>query len=591
MTEGERSGFSPNTADRIGAEAVAAIYRVVVPGVGAAAVASVILAGTMVGLGVSTLERGIVFSAYMCASAALHVGLRSLYARSPNRVSHWRFWGHAFIACCLLEGLGWGWAPVGLVTVDRFEAQLLCLMVTLGVIAGAVPAFGPYRPAFVVFVAPTTVPYLAQSVLSGVPIRQVTTFFLVLYVAAVTVIGFILHRAFVEQIIARFRSEQLAEELKVQVAVTEAANRAKSRFLAAASHDLRQPVHALTLFVGAIRRTALPEEARTIIGHIESSTQALDGLFASILDISRLDAGTVDVDRQIFALGPILARLGQESAVAASSKGIALRVRLPRAPILLDTDPLLVERILRNIVENGVKYTEQGAVLISARRRRDRCLVQIWDTGVGIGPEEQDKIFQEYYQVGNPERDRSKGLGLGLAIVRRLTALLGCRLVLRSQLGRGSVFSLDMPVAAAGAALTGEADSLNAFTLEKLLVVVIDDEAEIRAAMSMILGKWGHTVIAVASGEEALVNLAERPDTPDLIIADFRLREGESGIDAVEALRSEYNATIPAILITGDTAPDRLIEARAGGLPLLHKPVSGARLRTAMIRACAAGDA
>ncbi len=591
MTEGERSGFSPNTADRIGAEAVAAIYRVVVPGVGAAAVASVILAGTMVGLGVSTLERGIVFSAYMCASAALHVGLRSLYARSPNRVSHWRFWGHAFIACCLLEGLGWGWAPVGLVTVDRFEAQLLCLMVTLGVIAGAVPAFGPYRPAFVVFVAPTTVPYLAQSVLSGVPIRQVTTFFLVLYVAAVTVIGFILHRAFVEQIIARFRSEQLAEELKVQVAVTEAANRAKSRFLAAASHDLRQPVHALTLFVGAIRRTALPEEARTIIGHIESSTQALDGLFASILDISRLDAGTVDVDRQIFALGPILARLGQESAVAASSKGIALRVRLPRTPILLDTDPLLVERILRNIVENGVKYTEQGAVLISARRRKDRCLVQIWDTGVGIGPEEQDKIFQEYYQVGNPERDRSKGLGLGLAIVRRLTALLGCRLVLRSQLGRGSVFSLDMPVAAAGAAPTGEADSPIAFTLEKLLVVVIDDEAEIRAAMSMILGKWGHTVIAVASGEEALLNLAERPDTPDLIIADFRLREGESGIDAVEALRSEYNATIPAILITGDTAPDRLIEASAGGLPLLHKPVSGARLRTAMIRACAAGDA
>lgn len=579
-----------NAVERIGGEAVAALYRVTVPAVGAASLASVILSATMVGLGASPPGRGIAFSAYICTCAAIHVGLRSLFWRSASQVSHWRSWGMAYAACCFLEGLGWGWAPVRLVADANIEVELLCLVVTLGVVAGAVPAFGPYRPAYVAFVVPVALPYVAQSALSGVPIRQVTTCFMVLYVAAITMIGFILHRAFVEQILARFRSEQLAEELKLQVVVTEAANRAKSSFLAAASHDLRQPVHALTLFVGAIQRTALPEEARTIIGHIERSTQALDSLFASILDISRLDAGTVEVDRQVFALGPILTRLGEECAVSATTKGIALRVRLPRNPILLDTDPLLVERILRNIVENGVNYTDRGGVLIAARRRRDHCLVQVWDTGAGIGANEQDKIFQEYYQVGNLERDRTKGLGLGLAIVRRLTALLACKLVLRSQLGRGSVFGLELPLAGAGAAESGQAETLAAIAAGTLFIVVIDDEAEIRAAMTMILAKWGHLVIAVGSGEEALATLADRPETPELIIADFRLRDGESGIDAVETLRAEYNTTIPAILITGDTAPDRLIEASAGGLPLLHKPVSSARLRTAMIRACGVGE-
>ena len=217
------------------------------------------------------------------------------------------------------------------------------------------------------------------------------------------------------------------------------------------------------------------------------------------------------------------------------------------------------------------------------RQRGAELSIQVWDTGPGIPPEQQERVFQEYYQLGNPERDRAKGLGLGLAIVRRLTQLLGCPLALCSRPGRGSRFAVSLPLADAFAVEEPSAKDEELGALATGLVVVIDDEAAIREAMATLRAGWGHEVSTAGSGDDAIELLATCTVSPDLIISDYRLRNGETGAEVIERLRSEYNATIPAMLITGDTAPDRLAEAQASGLLLLHKPVSNGRLRAAIV--------
>jgi two-component system, sensor histidine kinase len=243
---------------------------------------------------------------------------------------------------------------------------------------------------------------------------------------------------------------------------------------------------------------------------------------------------------------------------------------------------VLMERVLRNLVSNAIRYTDQGRVVIGCRRRGDAVSVQVWDTGRGIPSDQQERVFQEYYQIGNPERDRTRGLGLGLAIVRRLTDILQCRLDLCSEPGRGSCFAVTLPVSHEMVDETDLADEAPAGALTRGLVIVVDDEVAILDAMYALLTKWGHNVVAAASGDAAVARLADVPVRPDLIICDYRLRAAENGIEVIERLRSEYNALIPAMLITGDTAADRLAEAKASGLLLLHKPVSNSKLRAAI---------
>ena len=371
--------------------------------------------------------------------------------------------------------------------------------------------------------------------------------------------------------------------MRVQIEVAETANRAKSQFLAAASHDLRQPVHAVGLFVGALRMIAMPPEATKLIDHIEASSQALDGLFAALLDISRLDAGTVAVERSAFPAAPMLERIVREHQDEARGKG--LRLTLVETSARLYSDPILIERILRNIVANAVRHSHKGRVLVGCRRKAGGVAIEVLDTGPGVAREHREAIFQEYAQLGNPQRDRAKGLGLGLAIVRRLTNLLGCDLQLRSEVGRGSCFSLTAPLARADVSQAATPPVREATAA--LHVVVVDDEADVRAAMAALLTAWGHSVHLGGSGAEIIAALADCPTRPDLILCDFRLRDEETGTDVIEALRCEYNWQIPAILVTGDTAPERIREASESGLTLLHKPVSSARLHWAISDAVA----
>jgi CheY-like chemotaxis protein len=323
----------------------------------------------------------------------------------------------------------------------------------------------------------------------------------------------------------------------------------------------------------------MPSEGLRLVEQIETSISAMDTLFSAILDISRLDAGVVDVHPKPFPIQPLLDRICLDHAEEASAKGVRL-ISVPCGAVV-HADPVLIERILRNLVSNAVRYTERGRVVVGCRRG-SALRIEVWDTGPGIPPDQRERIFQEYFQLGNPERDRAKGLGLGLAIVRRLTTLLGCELVLRSEWGRGSCFSVAVPRADAADEAAGDDDEVSAGMFAGGLVLVIDDEVAIREAMAALLTGWGHEVVTAASGEEILARVVEGGARPDLIICDYRLRAGETGLEVIDSLRSEYNATIPAMLITGDTAPDRLAEARASGLLLLHKPVPNGKLRAAV---------
>ena len=565
--------------DEANAEQVAALFRAVTWAVLAALAAAIAMVMIFVGLGLTTAARGAAFATFIGAGATAHILLKQAWLRDGTRSSRWKVWGRAFASIAFYEGCGWGWTAYGLLSARDLPAADFCLLVSGGVAVASIPVFAFYLPAFLAFYIPAAVPFIVSFARSVDPLQHATAVPVLIYFVAMMIFGIFSNRSFRRLVDLKMHSDKLAGNLKIQIGIADAANRAKSTFLAAASHDLRQPVHAIGLFVGALRGMPMATEAMQIIEQIEASSQAMDGLFAALLDISSLDAGTVEVDRRIFPIAPMLERICYEHAAEALSKGIVVKLR--HTGLWSNTDPVLVERILRNFVSNAVRYTHIGRIVVGCRRRGERVSIEIWDTGPGIPFDHHDHIFQEYYQVGNAERDRDKGLGLGLAIVRRLARLLDCELALRSIVGRGSCFSIAVPLAQRPS-LEGTLEHGLPLVLRSLMIVVVDDEADIRRGMTALLEGWGHRVFTAASAQEAVDLLALNPTRPDLIISDFRLRDHTTGIAAIEALRIEYNEDVPAILITGDTAPERLAEARDSGLLLIHKPVSNGRLRAAI---------
>lgn len=561
-------------------EQIDEVFRMVIPGVAGAGLAALILAVFLVALGASDPRTASIWAACVLTCAVAHTLLALGYRRADCVFRAASTWPLAFTVVAGLEGLAWGFAPVGLTPDAPFDIRFLPLAVTLGVTAGAIPAFGPWLPAFLALFLPATLPYVAANFFAPALVERASAFLMLIYVVVMGGLGVRSHRAFIEIVGLRLRSEALAEDLRRERDTADAANRAKSSFLAAASHDLRQPVHALGLFAGALLRLDLPGEARLLVERIEASAAAMDGLFNAILDISRLDAGVVEVAPRAFRVGPYLARICRDLRPEAEAKGLRLRCR--SCDEVAWTDPFLLERVVRNLVSNAVRYSDRGGVLVACRRRGGRLAIQVFDTGPGIAAGDHERIFQEYVQIGNVERDRTKGLGLGLAIVRRTCAILDMPIALRSRIGRGSCFEVKMALSDEAALAEDSVAAAPGALAERSLIVVIDDEASIREAMERLLAGWGHDVIAAGSGDEAVARLASHPTRPDLIVSDYRLRDGETGTEVIERLRSEFNETIPALIITGDTAPDRLIEARTSGLVLLHKPVPNGKLRAAM---------
>ena len=376
----------------------------------------------------------------------------------------------------------------------------------------------------------------------------------------------------------------LGQRIRALEAARDAALKAdqeKSRFLAIASHDLRQPVHAIGLFAATLQKRLAGHAEEPLIRNLIRAIDGLDRSFGVMLDISRLDSGAVESRPQHFPVRDLFRRLHMHFAGQAELKGLGLRFSPGGKAVT--SDPQLLERILANLVHNAIKYTEAGGIVVVVRSTSTHHHIEVWDTGVGIREADLPRVFDEFFQVGRG-RVRTQGLGMGLAIVKRLARLLGHELTVASRIGRGTMFRLAIARSGLGDVqdLTAPADTLPAQIFEARTVLVLDDDPAIRQGLEGLLEEWGYDVVVSATIDEAVRAVREAGTPPDLIVSDLHLGDGPDGIAAIGAVRRECGFDVPAILVTGDTAPEEIRRANESGHPVLFKPVQPRRLYDAM---------
>lgn len=378
------------------------------------------------------------------------------------------------------------------------------------------------------------------------------------------------------------RAGQLLEQrVRERTAELEAANLAKTRFLAAASHDLRQPMVTIGVLIGVLREQLASPAQQRLIGRVDEAVAAMEGLLAGLLDLSRLDSGGLRVAREPVALAPLLEAVALHEREAAARKGLQLRLRVPADAVVLG-DAVLIEQVLRNLVTNALRYTDRGGALVGVRRRGAQWRIAVWDTGRGIPTEQQARVFEDFVQLDNPQRDRAQGLGLGLAIVRRAAGLLGASMSLRSTPGRGSCFSFELPAGQAGSGAAGlrPTEGSAAPDLHGRRVLLVEDDDGAREALRLRLQAWGGEVLALASPAELAQRVAGGLPALDLLVTDMRL-PGGTGLDVVARVRA-LQGGLPAVIVTGNTAPEDLAQLTASGLPVVHKPFRSEQLAQAV---------
>ncbi|RZU01031.1 ATP-binding response regulator [Rivibacter subsaxonicus] len=491
------------------------------------------------------------------------------------------------LAMSVVNGLVLGSAVVFAPWLHTVELAVVTI-VLMFVSAGVVSTNLGYRPMLLAYLVPSVGSLVLVWALVGPAgstpemrgLGIVVAILVGLFALSLLAMGRRAWQQHVQAIAARHEQQRLTRELGAALARAEAANRAKTHFLAAASHDLRQPMHTLSLFGAALLMRPLDERSREIAQHMDGALRVLGSQLDALLDVSRLDAGVVRAESLNFALGDFVQRLCRDMQPVARARGLGLELDIEGGQHVC-TDPLLLERIVRNLIDNALKYTERGQVTVRLRPIGERLELSIADTGRGIPEHEQARVFEEFYQLGNPGRDRERGLGLGLSIVRRLADLLGIELALKSIFGSGTTVTLQLPVVAAAEAAPRPAPP-SAEALRGCRVLVIDDELTVRSGMHALLESHGCVVSLAADGAEALA--AAHRSQPDIVLADLRLQDDESGIDCIHRLRQLW-PDLPALLISGDIAPARLRQAHDTNLRLLHKPVDADLLRAAMVDA------
>jgi signal transduction histidine kinase len=522
------------------------------------------------------------------ALCAARYGLYRRFLREPPELPRAKLWARLFAWTTFGMGVAFGSLAIFFFPPDDPVRQMY-IMLLIGTACTAGAAVAHYAPAMVAFVfglmGSALIRFFAESGLSEPFV--VAGVVVILAVVMAFCVG--QTRMLRELIETRRRNLDLIDELRQKSELAEAAQRkaeqaslAKSQFFAAASHDLRQPMQALGLFAASLRETKRePEDARRI-DQILSSVDALESLFDELLDISKLDAGYVKPVAAHFPAQSLFDRLENAYAPFARKSGLALRFEETRET--LHTDSILLERVLANLISNALRYTHAGGVDVRCHANEGRVTIEVADTGQGIPREEHEHVFDEFFQLGNPERDRRKGLGLGLATVRRIAQLIECKVSLESEPGKGSVFSIAVPagdpaqVAPAAAAPSSE----DVDALKGKVIAVVDDEREVRESLMDLLGLWRCKPVVAASARELLAQLDAARTRPDALIADYRLREHESGDTTIAALRARYGAALPALIISGDTTSEIFKVVREQRLPLLSKPVRAARLRAAL---------
>ncbi|WP_448203162.1 hybrid sensor histidine kinase/response regulator [Azospirillum sp. sgz302134] len=381
----------------------------------------------------------------------------------------------------------------------------------------------------------------------------------------------------------RKASERAAIAMQAEVLArkeAERANLSKSKFLAAASHDLRQPLQSAVLFAAALAPSITDAHGRRMMANLDKSLEGMRTLLDRLLDISKLDAGAVQPRPVDFQIAGLLDELNAIYTPRAAAKG--LDWRLVPCDAAVHSDPDLLGRILRNLIENALTYTLEGGVEVSGAAGADAVTITVRDSGIGIPEDKLEDVFQEFTQLGNPERDRNQGLGLGLAIVRRLSRLIGHPVEVRSRFGVGSEFVVTVPLATGTAPRPEPAAISDAVDGDGRLILLVEDDALVRAGLVAMVEGWGYATLDAGSWEEADAVLSTSSRPPDAVIADYRLRNGVTGLSVLNALRDLYDAPVRAILLTGETGAAPVAEAKALGCAVLHKPVTACMLRDAL---------
>jgi len=497
-----------------------------------------------------------------------------------------------YVVGAMLAGVIWGVLAWLMPVAGQPEQQMFLMMSISGMVVVGVAAQLTWPPAWLAWAIPA-VAIMADRLLGEGGLY--TPLAVLMGLALLFCAGFVVRQGRLAgaQMVGDGEAGDMLRDMQQKTQKAEDASREKSRFLAAASHDLRQPVHTLNLLVGSLETRSHDADTQQIVDKMREVLTGLDGLFSSLLDLSKLDAEVMRPDMQVFSLRTMFAGLHNEFSGSARKQGLSLSFDMQ--DIYVYSDPASFWRILSNLISNAIRYTREGGIRVRCYPMDGRVRIAVQDTGIGIAEQDLPHIFDEFHQVANEERDRSKGLGLGLAIVRKTCAMLGCSVQVVSTPGKGSVFSVLAPLAEVpaipergpevGAQEEAGSTAPRGVSFAGLRVLVIDDEKDVRDSMRILLEQWNCSVLLAESGKEAVGLLANGEPVPQLMIADYRLRERETGADAIAAVRRHSGELIPAMILTGDTAPERIREAREAGCPLLHKPVQPGRL-LALMRHC-----
>jgi len=505
------------------------------------------------------------------------------YHRTPERRSA-RQWINGQTLGGGLAGLCWGLSCTAMQVNLPITLQLFVLTVSTAVAAtSATEGFFLIQPSRL-FILATLIPQTLWLLIAGDRIHIVLAVMLMVFIPVVLMQGRKKNIIFVEAQHLRFQKELLANELARQHQLVEQASQSKSRFLAVASHDLRQPLAALMLFMELLEAEPLSPHGKELLERAQQATASLRSLLDALLDISKLDARTVEPVVRPFVMQRLFDELEQEFIALAERKGIHLDF-MPCSQTI-DSDQILLGQILRNLISNALRYTPSGRIVVGCRRRHDMLDIEVHDTGIGIAEDQTTKIFDEFYQVGNQERDQQHGLGLGLSIVDRAARLLGHGIGLHSLPGKGSCFTVTVPLAQIAATDDHPVpERLREDVLAGRSIGVIENEAGIRSGLQKLMQTWGCRV-ATAGSVDALIGLLEASgETVDMVVSDFSMGGTGNGIDAIAALRQRYSSTLPALLFTGDISAETVNAARNAGLPILYKPASPEALHAAITEA------
>ena len=508
------------------------------------------------------------------------------YYRSHYQRRSLAFWRGMYMAGVVVLASLWGSAGVLFFNVAEFSGQTLLFVLIIGVTVSSVSTNAIWLLSHTLYLVISTLPMIIMCLIQPDPqYRGLGIAFLVYIGVAFSVArsGSITYR---DMMALTLKNIRLADTLREQYEITDAASRAKTQFLASASHDLRQPVHSLSLLSESLRQEVISDRGEQLVTNIRSAVTSIDDLLGKLLDISRLDAGDVHAEVVDFSLDALINSLIVEVRPVAEEKRLTL-LALP-CQCVVRSDPVLLGNILRNLINNAIKYTESGRIEVSAEvTAGDEVSIRVSDTGMGIPLEQQEKIFQEFVQLNNPERDRQKGLGLGLSVCRRLAALLGHELTVESEPGRGSVFSLSLPLGQQtepdiAAPASGDISASSAVAFAGVKVLLVEDDAMVRDSTVQLLKGWGCEVRACINASEALIFVEEDSEWPDILISDYRLPGDINGQQLSARIKAQLIPGLPVLMITGDTAPERIKALADEGITALHKPVKPGFLRNAM---------